>query len=105
MNRTNIINDKIVQFAREMQALQVNGCVTVPASGVEELLWAMQVAELVFGDTALPDRIPFLHIRPDTKTGRIEAPTILVVTEEDYSNHPDWRERIKDVCDYFLNVE
>jgi hypothetical protein len=65
---------------------------------------ALQKASTLVGIKPAPGRAVLYFLDAKKDLPLVVKPALLIVAEEDYSAQPAWREKIRDIAEYFLNV-
>ncbi len=100
-----MLGKEIQQFISEIKQLNGVGCLLVPRSSLEKLVSLLNKADVIVRPTVVPGIVTYHVVKKDVKLPRITPPTLLIVTEEDYSSDPKFEEKIRDVAAYFMNVK
>ncbi|KXK21638.1 MAG: hypothetical protein UZ18_ATM001000261 [Armatimonadetes bacterium OLB18] len=88
-----MLNPEIREFIESLRQLPAVGCVLSPAKSLS------RIAAL------LGQEISCLQVDSARSLPTVKAPALLLASEEDYSNHPDWAEKLRGLAGYFLNLE
>jgi len=100
-----ILSKEIQDFIEQIKELNTVGCLTIPQSQREILLDLLAKADVIVGTAPSPGRITYQFVYQGQELGRVKAPFIFVVTEEDYSADPEWATALREQVAYFLNVK
>ncbi len=100
-----VLSKEIQEFLQTIRKLNTVGCVTVPKKNLDELISFFQQASTLLGPKPALGRVTYYQVGPKGDLKSLVKPALLVVTEEDYSEDPKWREEVRAFAHYFLNVK
>jgi hypothetical protein len=100
-----ILSREIQEFIEQIKTLSEIGCITVPREDRERLLFLLNKAGQLIGSDVQTGRVTYYCAEPDGERPNYVKPAILIVTEEDYSEHQEWAEYVRGQAAYFLNVK
>ena len=99
-----MLHPEIIQFIGELKKLNGIGCILAPQAARATFLTLLNQASVIIGDKPQPGRVTYYVICPKEPLPATIPPALLIATEEDYSNHPDWAEQVRNRASYFFNV-
>jgi len=100
-----MLDNKIIKFVDELKQLNSIGCLTIPATYVNQIQADLSAADQILAATPTENRVTYGFIKPHEAFPPLQKPFLIIVTEEAFSSNSEFADHLRKIASYFLNLK